>query len=134
MRSTHDLERPSAGGHLRRPSTSTYNYFNKQVLLPPVEPAQYMSREYRELCESLGVVQSVGRTGSCWDNAVSESFWATMKREMISRFRFATRAEARRVITRWITHYNALPQHSSINYMSPIEWELQFAQRLDQAA
>jgi putative transposase len=50
--------------------------------------SQYMSREYRELCEALGIVQSVGRTGSCWDNSVSESFWATMKREMISRFRF----------------------------------------------
>jgi putative transposase len=93
-----------------------------------------MSREYRELCEALGIVQSVGRTGSCWDNSVSESFWATMKREMISRFRFATRAEARRVITLWINHYNALRQHSSINNMSPIEWELQFAQRQIQAA
>jgi len=96
--------------------------------------SQYMSREFRELCESLGVVQSVGRTGSCHDNAVSESFWATMKREMIGRFRFATRAEARRVITLWINHYNALRQHSSINNMSPIEWELQFAQRQSQAA
>ena len=96
--------------------------------------SQYMSREYRELCEKLGVVQSVGRTGSCHDNAVAESFWATMKREMISRFRFATRAEARRVITLWITHYNGLRQHSSINNMSPIEWELQFAQRQLQAA
>ncbi len=104
------------------------------MLLPPVEPSQYMSREYRELCEKLGVVQSVGRTGSCHDNAVAESFWATMKREMISRFRFATRAEARRVITLWITHYNGLRQHSSINNMSPIEWELQFAQRQLQAA
>ena len=93
-----------------------------------------MSREFHELCEGLGVVQSVGRTGSCWDNAVSESFWATMKREMVSRFRFETRAEARRAIVHWINHYNALRQHSSINNLSPIEWELQFTRRQLQAA
>jgi transposase InsO family protein len=57
-----------------------------------------------------------------------------MKREMISRFRFATRAEARRVITQWINHYNGLRQHSSINNMSSIEWEGQFARRRFQAA
>ena len=96
--------------------------------------SQYMSRDFRGLCERLGVVQSVGRTGSCHDNAVAESFWATLKREMVSRFRFETRAEARRAIIAWINHYNGLRQHSSINNMSPIEWELQFAQRQLQAA
>ena len=95
---------------------------------------QYMSREFRELCEKFGIVQSVGRTGSCHDNAVSESFWATMKREMVSRCRFETRADARRAIIAWINHYNGLRQHSSINNMSPIEWELRFAQRQLQAA
>ena len=53
---------------------------------------------------------------------------------VFSRFRFATRAEARRVITQWINHYNGLRQHSSINNMPPIEWELQFAQRQFHAA
>ena len=57
-----------------------------------------------------------------------------MKREMVSRFRFETRAEARRAIVHWINHYNALRQHSSINYMSPIEWELHFTRRQFQAA
>jgi putative transposase len=95
---------------------------------------QYMSREFRELCEQHGVAQSVGRTGSCHDSAVSESFWATMKREMVSRWRFETRADARRAIIAWINHYNGLRQHSSINNMSPIEWELQFARRQFQAA
>lgn len=96
--------------------------------------SQYTSREFRELCERLGVRQSVGRTGSCHDNAVAESFWATMKREMASRCRFETRAEARRAIVRWINHYNGLRQHSSINNLSPIEWELQFVRRQRQAA
>ncbi|MFI5035952.1 MAG: IS3 family transposase [Acidimicrobiales bacterium] len=96
--------------------------------------SQYTSREFRELCDRLGVRQSVGRTGSCHDNAVAESFWATLKREMVSRCRFETRAEARRVIVHWINHYNGLRQHSSINNLSPIEWELQFARRQFQAA
>jgi putative transposase len=96
--------------------------------------SQYMSHDYRTLCTSFGIIQSVGRTGSCHDNAVSESFWATMKREMVSRFRFETRAEARRAIIAWINYYNGLRQHSSINNMSPIEWELRFAQRQRQAA
>jgi putative transposase len=95
---------------------------------------QYMSREFRELCEKLGVLQSVGSIGSCHDNAVSESFWAKMKREMVSCCRFETRADARRPIIAWTYHYNELRQHSSINNMSPIEWELRFAQRQLQAA
>jgi transposase InsO family protein len=96
--------------------------------------AQYMSHDYRKLCESFGIIQSVGRTGSCHDNAVAESFWSTLKREMVSRFRFETRAEARRAIIAWINHYNGLRLHSSINNMSPIEWELHFAQRQLKAA
>ena len=65
---------------------------------------------------------------------LSESFWAAMKREMASRFRFESRDEARRAIVHWINHYNALRQHSSIINMSPIEWELQFTRRQLQAA
>ena len=58
---------------------------------------------------STSIAQSVGRIGSCQDNAVAESFWATLKRELVHRFRFATRAEARRAIIAWINHYNARP-------------------------
>jgi transposase InsO family protein len=96
--------------------------------------SQYMSREFKELCARHGVAQSVGRTDSCHDNAVAESFWATLKRKFVNRFRFESRADARRAITGWINHYNAVRQHSSINNMSPIEWELQFSRRQIQAA
>jgi len=66
--------------------------------------------------------------------AVAESLWATMKREFVQRYRFASRGDARRAITGWINRYNAVRQHSSINAMTPIEWELQFARRQIQAA
>ncbi len=96
--------------------------------------AQYMSRDFRALCDRHWIAQSVGRIGSSQDNAVAESFWATLKRELVHRCRFATRAQARRAIIAWINHYNALRRHSSIGNVSPIEWELRFARHRLQAA
>lgn len=87
---------------------------------------QYLSHDFRVLCERHGISQSVGRTGSSHDNAVAESFWATIKRELISRYRFASRAQARRMIIVWIHHYNAVRRHSSLGNVSPIQWELRF--------
>jgi len=93
-----------------------------------------MSRELKELCARHGVAQSVSRTCSCHDNAVFESFWATLKREFVDRFRFESRSEARRAITGWINHRDAARPHTTINNMSPIQWELQFSRRQIQAA
>ncbi|HVA09638.1 MAG TPA: integrase core domain-containing protein [Acidimicrobiales bacterium] len=93
-----------------------------------------MSREFRGLCDRVGVAQSVGRIGLSQENAVAESFWAPLKRELVPRCRFATRADARRAIIAWINHYNALRCHSSIGNVSPIEWELRYARHRLQAA
>jgi len=83
-----------------------------------------MSREFRALCDHHGIDQSTGRTGSSLDNAVAESLWASLKRELVSRCHFASRAEARRAIIAWINHYNAVRLHSSLCGVPPIEWEL----------
>jgi len=97
--------------------------------------AQYLSREFRRLCEHRGICQSSGRTGSSHDNAVAESFWATLKRELVSRYRFASRAQARRVIIAWINHYNAVRRHSSLGNVPPLEWELRhYRAQMAQAA
>ena len=96
--------------------------------------AQYMGRDFRALCEKHNVAQSVGRIGSSQDNAVAESFWATLKRELVSRYRFASRAEARRAIVWWINHYNTRRRHSTIGNITPLEWELRCARRRLQAA
>lgn len=72
---------------------------------------------------------SSGRIGSSQDNAVAESFWATLKRELVSRCRFATRAEVHRAIIGWINHHNVTRLHSSISNLPPIEWELRYAHR-----
>lgn len=88
--------------------------------------AQYLSGDFRALCERHQIAQSVGRIGSSQDNAVAESFWATLKRELVARYRFATRADARRAIITWIRHYNAVRLHSSLGNMPPLEWELHY--------
>ena len=60
----------------------------------PPEPAQYTSGQIAELCAGLGLLQSVGRTGVCWDNAPAESFWSTLKTEFYNRHDWPTKAGA----------------------------------------
>ena len=96
--------------------------------------SQYLSKDFRAHCDRLGILQSVGRVGSCHDNSPAESFWATLKRELVSRFRFETRNQARHAITAWIKHYNATRLHSSLQNVPPIEWELRYRQAALQAA
>ena len=76
------------------------------MLRRPLEPEQYTSDEFGDLCESYGILQSVGRTGSCLDNAPAESFLATLKKELVHRRVFKTRAEARLAIRHWIESWN----------------------------
>jgi putative transposase len=90
--------------------------------------SQYMSGEYRQQIADLEMLQSVGRTGVCWDNAVAEAFWSSLKREVVHRYRFATRPEARRAIFAWINTYNHRRLHSSLGYVPPIEWEQMYRQ------
>ena len=82
----------------------------------------YTSGRYRQTCVELGLRQSAGRTGSCLDNAVAESFFATLKHEL-GRRHFATRADARRAIFVWINYYNQNRLHSSCGYRTPVEYE-----------
>jgi transposase InsO family protein len=86
--------------------------------------SQYTSAEFGALCEDLGVRQSMGATGVCWDNAAAESFFGTLKRELAHRHRWATRTEARRAVIRWIEGwFNTRRLHSTLGYRSPIEYE-----------
>jgi transposase InsO family protein len=92
----------------------------------------YTSNTFGELCELHHVVQSMGATGVCWDNSVAESWFGTMKRELAHRRRWATRADARRDLIRWIEGwFNACRLHSSNNYNSPIDWENLYYRRGD---
>ena len=85
---------------------------------------QYTAGEFAELCDKHQVLQSMGATGICWDNAAAESFFATLKRELVHRHAWATRAQAKHAIVRWIEGwYNPRRLHSSIDYLTPNEKE-----------
>ena len=74
-----------------------------------------------------GLVASISRRGCCYDNATMESFWSTLKHELIYRWVFKTRAEARLAIVDYIeTFYNRRRLHSSLNYKSPVDFESQY--------
>ena len=96
--------------------------------------SQYLSAQYRELCDRLGVSQSAGRVATCFDNSAAESFWSSLKRELVHRYRFATRADAKAAINTWIRRYNNVRLHSTLGYKPPIEWELHYHLTQHQAA
>jgi transposase InsO family protein len=89
--------------------------------------AEYSSAAFATACQRLGARRSMGRTGSCLDNAVAESFFATLKVELVNRRRFRTRAQARTAIFAWIAWYNHRRRHSSNDYLPPVEWERRHA-------
>jgi putative transposase len=94
--------------------------------------SQYTSARFGALCQRLGVTQSMGATGVCWDNAPAESFFGTLKRELAHRRRWATRTDARRDLMRWIEGwFNTRRLHSSIDYNSPLEIEDLYYRRGD---
>jgi transposase InsO family protein len=89
--------------------------------------AEYTAGACTDACTRLGLVPSMGRTGSCLDNAVAESWFASLKVELVDRAHYHTKAEARTAIFRWIAWYNHYRLHSTRGYLSPIEWEHQHA-------
>lgn len=86
--------------------------------------SQYASRACRTLLAQNKAQQSMSRRGNCYDNAMMESFWATLKTECFGDFIPATRAEAKSMIFRYIeVFYNRQRKHSSLGYLSPLQFE-----------
>ncbi|SCG74836.1 Transposase InsO and inactivated derivatives [Micromonospora inositola] len=86
--------------------------------------AQYSSGDFADACRRHGVRRSMGRIGSSYDNALAEAFFATCKRELdVDRRRWATEADARRDVFRWIAFYNHRRRHSALGYLSPADYE-----------
>jgi putative transposase len=88
--------------------------------------SQYNADEFTALLDDHGIVQSFSRPGECWDNAVSESWFSTLKNELIHRRSWPTRDRARRAIFEYIeVFYNRQRLHSSLGYLTPVEYEQQ---------
>ena len=96
--------------------------------------SQYASREYRRALETMGATCSMSRKGDCWDNAVVESFFGTLKQELLYRGTWSTIAVTNDAIVDYIERfYNVRRRHSTLDYISPLEYEL-LADRAQPAA
>ena len=85
---------------------------------------QYAAGDYRKLLRDNGITCSMSRRGNCWDNAVVESFFATLKKELVRHERFQTKAEAKAKIFEYIeVFYNRVRRHSSLGQISPAQFE-----------
>jgi putative transposase len=104
----------------RRPGAGLIHHSDRGV--------QYASAEYRKMMRSAGFRASMSRRADCYDNAPMESFFHTLKTELVHHRHYATREEARRDIFAYIEgFYNRTRRHSAIGYLSPIEMELKAA-------
>ena len=95
--------------------------------------AQYTSAEFGNTLKALRIRPSMGRVGSCYDNAVAESFFASLKAEIGTRV-WATRAEARRAVFAYLTYYNRHRLHSTLKHRTPYEARLCYRQPIALAA
>ena len=97
------------------------------MLRRPFESSQYASHEYRQLLAQHAIQSSMSRKANCWDNAVAESFFATLKRELVYQTQWRTRTQARTEVFEYIeVFYNRKRRHSALGYMSPVDFELRY--------
>ena len=100
----------------RRPPTQVLHHCDRGC--------QYASGDYQTVLAAHQFVDSMGRSGNCYDNAPMESFFATLKAELVHRTTFTSRLQARREIFAYIEDfYNPTRRHSALGYRSPVEFE-----------
>jgi putative transposase len=96
--------------------------------------SQYASLDYQELLKDYGMRASMSRKGNCYDNAAAESFFATLKKELVHQRRFATRNEACQAIFEYIeVFYNRQRRHSKLGNLAPAEFERRYYARMEAA-
>jgi transposase InsO family protein len=89
--------------------------------------SQYTSKEFKRVCRSYRIRQSMGRRGVCYDNAAAESFFATIKRELVERYTWKSADQLHNGLFVWIeTWYNRRRRHSSIGYQTPAQANIEY--------
>ena len=85
--------------------------------------SQYCSAEFQNALKQWDIRSSMSRKANCWDNAPTESFWGSLKRACVHGHKFATRRECMDAVLNWIAFYNHSRLHSSLKYLSPMQFE-----------
>jgi len=94
------------------------------MLRRPLEITQYTSYAFGKRCQEAGIMPSMGTVGDAYDNAMAESFFATLEREVLNRRRFKSQAEAKMALFDWLEGwYNPHRRHSALGRRSPVNYE-----------
>jgi len=96
--------------------------------------SQFVATDYRSTLNEHGIIQSMSRKGNCWDNAVAESFFATLKTELVTDARWESKSQAKREVVEYLNWYNYNPRHSTLGYLTPAEYEMKMLQEPSPAA
>jgi putative transposase len=107
----------------RRPDKSTGRIFHSD------RGSQYASHEFSQVLQTCGIAASMSRKGNCWDNSPSEALFASLKVERLHGQRFETIRQAKDETLAWLLWYNQSRMHSTLNYVSPNQFEQQWQQR-----
>jgi len=100
---------------------------NTEVILHSDQGSQFASSDWQRALQKYNVIPSMSRRGNCYDNAVVESFFKTLKKECVRKYIFKTREEAKRKIFEYIEmFYNSKRRHSYLNYLSPNNFEIRY--------
>ncbi|ADT99149.1 IS3 family transposase [Mycolicibacterium gilvum] len=107
----------------------------ERVIFHTDRGSTYTAKEFRTVCTTLGIRQSMGRVGSCFDNAAAEAFFSSLEWEVLSRNTFDDTIQARAVVIDWCyTFYNHQRRHSAADGLSPINYEIRESKHEPQAA
>ena len=100
-------------------------HYPKGVIVHSDRGSQYCSKQYRKVIKRYQLIGSMSRKGNCWDNAISESFFHTLKIKLVHQQNYVTRLAAKQSLFQYIEgYYNRKRRHSSIQYQSPIQFEM----------
>lgn len=107
----------------------------QRVIFHTDRGATYTAKGFRSLCSKLGIRQSMGRVGSCFDNAAAEAFFSSLEWEVLSRNTFSDTFQARAVVIDWCyTFYNHQRRHSAADGLSPVNYEIRENRQKPEAA